>query len=105
MLDQVEQNTADRAAALEQGKYQPDHRLDLLVRIEGHLARGSADIAARQVQAKLAAQRLGALPRVQARFEQMQFGLTHRTFKAQQKSVVEIHRVVNAIGVGDERVE
>ena len=73
--------------------------------VEGHLARESADIATRQVQAELATQSLGTLPGVQARLEQMQLCLAHRAFETQQKAVVEVARVVDAIGVGDEGVE
>jgi hypothetical protein len=57
--DQVGQHAVDRAALLEQGEHQPDDGLHLLVGIERDLAGRAAHVAARQVDAELAARGLG----------------------------------------------
>src|SRR4051812_22678094 len=105
VIDEVAQQSAHRAAPLEDGEHQPDDLPDPLVRIEGNLAGRLEHVAARQPQHQFAA--LGFRPPslMHPTLEDVQFGLAHRTLEAKQQAVVVGPRVVDAVGVPDERVE
>src|SRR3954463_14910075 len=63
-----------------------------------------ADVAARQIEEQLAARGLGSPALVHAGLEQMQLGLAQGTLEPKQQTVVVGGRIVNAVGVGDQRV-
>ena len=58
----------------------------------------------RQPAAQLAAGGLAADPAVEAGAQDVQFGLGHGALHAQQHPVVEQARMVDTVGVGDQRV-
>jgi hypothetical protein len=100
VVDQPAQHPMQGAKLGELGEDQPHHGLDLLVRIQGCLARGAAHIADRQRDGQLPPPRLGLLAGQHPLLEQVQLGLAHRSLQPQQQPVVELHRVVDAVGVG-----
>ena len=102
---QVDQHAVDRAPLLEQVEDQPDGRPHLLVGVERDLARRQPHVAARQVEEQLAAPGLGPASRVHAALEDVQLGLAHGALEAEQQAVVVGRRIVDAVAVGDERVE
>jgi hypothetical protein len=63
MGDAPGQHAIDAAVAFEQVEDQADSGLDLLIRIQGDLARRAADIAARQDAEQFAAPGLPSCPR------------------------------------------
>jgi predicted RNA methylase len=75
------------------------------VRVKEDLAVGLAPHKPnRQPPAQLAAPRLAALSAIQARPQHMQFGFGHRAFQPQQEPVIEQRRMIEAIGIGNQRV-
>ena len=62
------------------------------------------DEAHGQAAAQLAARRLVADAAVQACAQNMQLGLAHGALEAEQQSIVEHGRVIDAVGIADERV-
>lgn len=103
VVDQPAQHPMQRAELGELGKHQPHHRLDLLVGIQRRLSRRAAHIAGRQPDGQLSSPRLGLLAGQHPLLEQVQLGLAHRPLQPQQQPVVVVHRVVDAIGVGQQR--
>ena len=98
--DQEPQHRVHRAQLLEQAEHQPDDRLDLLIRIQGHLAGGPAGIPGRQRDRQLPAAGLGQPARRHPLPDQMQLDLTHRALQAQQETVVIPVRIVDPVRVG-----
>jgi hypothetical protein len=92
-----------RAELGELRKDQPHHRLDLLVGVQGCLPRRSAHVAGRQRDGQLPPPRLGLLAGQHPLLEQVQLGLAHRPLQPKQQPVVVVHRVVDAVGVGQQR--
>jgi hypothetical protein len=92
-----------RAQLGELRKHQPHDRLDLLVGVQGRLPRGAAHIADRQGNGQLPPPCLGLLAGQHPLFEQVQLGLAHRPLQPQQQPVVVVHRVVDAIGISQQR--
>jgi hypothetical protein len=103
MLDQQPQHRVDRAQLLKQVKHQADHGLDLLVGVEGDLARGSADIPGRQRERQLPTAGLGQPTRRHPLLDQMQLHLRHRALQPEQETVVVPVRIVDAVTVGQQR--
>jgi hypothetical protein len=92
-----------RAELGELGEDQPHHRLDLLVGVQGRLTRGAAHRAGRQRDGQLSPPCLGLLAGQHPLLEQVQLGLAHRSLQPQQQPVVVVDRVVDAVGVGQQR--
>jgi hypothetical protein len=92
-----------RAELDELGEDQPHHGLGLLVGVQRRLARGAAHIAGRQRDGQLPPPCLGLPAGQHPLLEQVQLGLAHRPLQPQQQPVVVVHRVVDAIGVGQQR--
>jgi len=103
VVDQPAQHPVQRAELGELGEDQPHHGLDLLVGIQHRLPRRSAHIAGRQTDGQLPPPCLGLLAGQHPLLEQMQLGLTHRPLQPQQQPVVVVHRVVDAVGIGQQR--
>jgi hypothetical protein len=103
VVDQPAQHPMQGAELGELGEDQPHHGLGLLVGVQGRLPRGAAHIAGRQPDGQLSPPRLGLLAGQHALLEQVQLGLAHGPLQPQQQPVVELHRVVDAVGVGQQR--
>jgi hypothetical protein len=76
--------------------------LDLLVRIEPYLSIRQIDEAYRRSHFQFAAARLVEYAAAHACFQKMQFSLAKFALQAEQKSVVEGRRVVEAILIEDQ---
>ena len=73
--------------------------------MKANLAIGVApDESDRQPPPQFAARRLVADAAVKPRPQHVQLGLAHGTFETEQQSIVEQRRVIDAIGVADQRV-
>jgi|SRR5215831_10862722 len=82
-----------------------DHTADGFVRMETNLAvLVTPHEADREPAAQLATRGLVANAAEQACAQHMQLRLTHRALEAKQQSIVEHGRVIDAVGVGDQRV-
>src|SRR4029077_16642334 len=57
----------------------------------------------RRTHLQLAAPSLVDLPPAHARFEDVQFGLAHRAFEAEQEAIIEAGRIIDAVFVENER--
>ena len=79
--------------------------LHLLVGVERHVPRGPAHIADRHRHGQLPAPRLVELALVHPLLEQVQLGLAHGALEPQQQAVVVVRRIVEAVGVGEQRAE
>jgi hypothetical protein len=74
---QVAQQRMDRPHLGELAEDQADHRLDLLIRIQGDVPRRPLDIPHRWHERQRAAARLGQQSLAQALLHDMEFGLGH----------------------------
>src|SRR3954468_12857905 len=101
VIEEVAQQSAHRAAPLEDGEHQPDDLPDPLVRIEGNLAGRLEPAAARRPPHQFAALGFPPTPLMHPTLEDVQFGLAHRSLEAKQQAVVVGPRVVDAVGVPD----
>jgi hypothetical protein len=104
-LHQVAQHGAERAQLVELLEDQAHDRLHLLVGVDRQPARGQAHVAHRRVVEQLPPPRLVQPPLVHPLAEHVQLGLADRPLEAEQQAVVVIARIVQAIGVGQQRVE
>lgn len=104
VLLKVPHHAIGAARLPEEGEYQADRILNFDIRIQQHAARIiSIDITYRQRKTQFAALGLVAFAALEARADKVQFGLRHGAFEPEQKLVVEIGRIVTAIGIDDER--
>ncbi len=97
------QHGAHRAQPLEQLKDQPDHGAHLLVRIQHHLAGGTAHQPGRQRHGQLTAPGLGDPPGPHPLLDQVQLSLADRALEPQQHPVVVLGRVIDAVWVAQQR--
>ena len=100
MPDQEPQHRMHRAQLLEQPKHQPDNRLDLLIGIQGHLARGPTGIPGRQRDRQLPAAGLGQPARSHPLPDQMQLESLMRTSPLCRPSTVSVLRAWPAVPAG-----
>jgi hypothetical protein len=105
VLDQIAQHLADRSKAFEQREYLTDRPLRLLVWVQHDLARGTSQIPHRHRLAEFAPPCLGPPACQHPRLEDMQLRFRHRPLEPEQQPIVEITRVVDAVAIGDERIE
>ena len=105
VVTQPQPHRAHRAAHREPLEDRGDDAGNRLVGMAADLTVGFApDQSDRQATAQLAAGGLVTDPAVEAGAQNMQFSFGHGAFHAQQHPVVEQPRVVDAVGVGDQRV-
>lgn len=83
---------------------QPDGGLDVLVRIEHETPACVVDESQRRIHPELPSPRLVELPTEEPGTQHMQLGLAHRALQAEQQTVIEVARIVEAILVKDERL-
>ena len=81
---------------------QTDGVLHLRVGIEADRSVGPVDQADRRAHLELAAPGLVELTTTHARFEDVQLGLAHRAFEAEQEAIVEAGWIVDAVFIEDE---
>ena len=94
----------DGAASARKGlKDQTDGMLHLNVGIAADGSVGPVDQTDRRAHLELAAPGLVELATTHPRFEDVQLGLAHRAFEAEQKAIVEAGRIVDAVFVKNER--
>jgi hypothetical protein len=101
VLHQIAQERLERAEVIKLAKDQPDHVLDLFVRIIAHLTSSATDLPTRERQAEGAPPGLlpGAL--IQAWLEEMPLCLTHGALESQPHAIIVLTRIIDAIQVGD----
>ncbi len=105
LLAQPQPDLAHRADLAEPAERRGDHPGDRLVRVAADLAFPlGPDQADGQRAAQLAARGLVADPAVEPGPQGVQLGLGHGALQPEQHPVVEHPRVVDAVGVGDQRV-
>ena len=105
LATEPEPDAAYRSEFGEASKDSPDGATDSLIRMEADLAILLApDEANRKSAPQFAARGLVANPAVQARPYDMQLGLAHGALEAEQQSVVEHSRMIDAVGIADEGV-
>jgi hypothetical protein len=105
LLFEPQPHPAGRAAGRELFEDRRDDTADSLVGVAQDLPVGVAPHEPdRQPTTQLATGGLVTDPTVEAGAQDVQFGLGHRAFHPQQQPVVEQRRVVDAVGVGDQRV-
>ena len=98
-----EADGSDRASSpLEGLEHQTDGALDLGIGIKADRPVGSVDQADRWTHLEFAASCFVELAAAHARFEDMQLGLAHRALEAEQKTIVELSRIVDAVFIEDE---
>ena len=103
LLPEVAHHGARRARAAERVEHEADGALHLVVGIEHELSTGVENHTQRGADPQLAAARLVELPPDQTRAQHMQLRLRHRTLETEQKSVIEVGRVVEPVFVQNER--
>ena len=91
-----------RPGGLEGGEQVPQRALDGGVGVEDDVPGGVVDQPDRQRGDQLAAAGLGDDPAAQPGPDEMEFGLREGALKAQEESVVEVPRVVEAVFVADQ---
>ena len=104
-MDEVAEQAVERPPAIELVEDQANRGLDLLVGVDLEGARRASDIADRRQAVELAPPRLVPLAAIHAILEDMKLRLAHDAGQAEQEPVVVVGRVVEAIGVGQERAE
>lgn len=86
-----------------QGKNQAHGTLDLDIRIEQNLSRFLAvNVTHRQRETEFSALGLVAFAALEARADEMEFGLRQGAFEPEQKLVVEIGRIVATVGIDNQ---
>jgi hypothetical protein len=96
---------ASETIAGEVGKDIVDGGDDGLVGVEADLAVGLApNEADRQSSPEFAARRLVANAVVEAGPQHMQLGLAHGALESEQQAIIEERRMIDAVGVADERI-
>lgn len=88
---------------LEHLEDQPNGALHLGVGIEADCTVSSIDQSDRWPHLQLAAPGLVELTTTHARFENMQFGLAHGAFEAEQEAIIEAGRIIDTVFVENER--
>src|SRR5262245_32000364 len=102
---QPEPDAADRSKFGEPCKDGPDGATDRFILMEAHLAILLApDEAYGKAAAQFTARCLVADAAEQARAQDMQLGLAHGALETKQQSIVEQGRMIDAVGIADERV-
>jgi hypothetical protein len=105
LFAQVQPDAANRAAGGELAEDDGENAADGLVGMLHDLSVAFApDKAGGQSPAQFAARCLVADPAVEAGAQDVQLGLRHGAFHAEQQPVVEHGRMVDAVGIGDQRV-
>jgi hypothetical protein len=105
VLNEVSHDLTDGSESFKQIEYQANRRLRLRVRIEGDLARRAPQIAHRQRLAQFTAPRLRPPAFEHARLKNVEFCFRHCPLQSEQQAVIIIGRIINAIGVRDQRVK
>ena len=93
-----------RAGGPERGEHVSHRGLDLLVRVDDHVAVGVVDVADRQRHPQVPAFGRGPFRPLQPAGQQVQLGLAHRALQPQQQPVVEVGQVVDPVAVDQQRV-
>ena len=105
LFPQPQPGPADGPARGEPGEHRGDDPGDRLVRVQQDLPLVLApDQPDRQAAAQFPALGLVPYPAVQPGPQHVQFGFRHGSLQAQQHPVVEQPRMVDAVGVGEQRV-
>jgi hypothetical protein len=81
---------------------QPDHALDLLVRVEVTCPDAALDVADRDGHDQLAAAGLVQLPLVHPLLEDVKLRLVHHAVQAEDETIRMVGRVVHPVGVGQQ---
>ena len=102
VVRQEAQHRIHRAQPLEQVEDQADHGLDLLIGIQGHLARGAAHETGRQRHGQLPPPGLGQPPRPHPLLDQVQLSLADRPLQPQQEAVIVVDRVVYSVRIAQQ---
>ena len=103
MLPEEADGLDGASGSLEGLENQTDGVLHLGVGIEADRSVGPVDQTHRWAHLQLAAPGLVELTTAHSRFEDVQLGLAHRAFEAEQEAIVEAGRIVDAVFVEDER--
>ena len=103
--EQVAEDLADRAQALELVEDQPDDRAGLLVGVEVEPAVRRADVPDRRPQEDLPAADLVEQPLPHPPAEEVQLGLGHDPGEPEQEPVVVVGRVVQPVLIGQQGAE
>ncbi len=105
LIAQPQPNAARRAGLGEAGEEGVDGSHDSLVGMTQHLAVGlSPHESDRQATPELTARRLVADSAIEACAQHVQLGLAHGALEPEQQAVIEQRRVIDAVGVADQRV-
>ena len=102
VVGQVAHDAVDAAPALEHVEHELDGVAHALVRVLGDLAGQRPHVAPRQVEAQLAALGLVPPPGIEPGAHDVQLGLAHCAFEAEQQPIVVERGIVDAVAVGDE---
>jgi len=94
-----------RPLTLEFLEDQSDRGLDLLVGVDLEGTRRAPDITDRRQAVEFAASRLVPLALIHSIFENMKFRFAHDSGEPKQKPVVVVGRVIEPVGVGQERAK
>jgi hypothetical protein len=105
ILYEIAQNPADRPNALEKREHHANHALRLLVGVERHFARGTAQVAHRQRLAEFPPPGLGVAARQHPSLENVELRFRHRSLQTEQQAIIVVRRIIYAIDIGDQRVE
>jgi hypothetical protein len=105
LISQPQPHSADRPAHRELLEHRTDHAGDSLIGVESDLSVGFApDQPDRQPATQVAAGGLAADSAVQAGPQHMEFSLAHDALETEDEAVIKQPGVVDAVGVGDQRV-
>jgi hypothetical protein len=105
VVDQVTEQAVQGRLPVELIEDQPHRRLDLLVGVDGPLARSEPDVADRGHAQEVAAAGLVELALIHAFLDNMKSCFAHHAVQAEQEPVVVVGRVVDRVGVGQEHAE
>src|ERR1019366_860979 len=98
-------NTSRRSHFSEALKDRADRGYDRLIRMQEHFAVGlPAHQADRQSAVQFTARGLVADPAEEPRAQNVKFGLRHRALQSQHQPIVEQTRMIDPVGIPDERV-
>ena len=104
MMHEGAEQAVQAPLTLEFLKDQVDHGLGLLVGIKGEPAGGQLDVPDRRMREQLTAAGLVELALIHPFLEDMKLCLGHGPLQPEQQPVVVIRRVIEPIGIGQERM-